>query len=109
MADCVVQKAACMNVKPRVTQRLKDLLKLGFGQQAIRHPPLVPEFVEFQHLLEPSNDPAFKLLAAPIQWGQSNPEQPDEDQSQQEQLHNVWTCLPTTLGSLYSQQTVFAS
>eukprot|EP00435_Cladocopium_sp_Y103_P033666 s1851_g8.t1 len=75
MADCVLQKAHSMKVVPQMSQRLKDLLKLGLGQQSIRHPPLVPEFAEYKYMDMPVTNPAFKLLAAPLQQGQQNTEQ----------------------------------
>ena len=75
MADCILQKAQTQNVVPVLSQRLKDLLKLGLGQQTVRHPPLVPEFVDYKYLDTPTSDPAYKLIAAPLSQGHTTTEQ----------------------------------
>ena len=75
MADCVLEASVQMGVQPTPSLRLKDLLRLGLGQQSIRHPPLVPEYKEFIHLSDISKHPAHKLLAAPPHHGETNTEQ----------------------------------
>eukprot|EP00435_Cladocopium_sp_Y103_P021325 s1919_g5.t1 len=78
MADCVLQEAEKRNIRPVLNPRLKDLLKLGLGQQSLRHAPLIPEYSHYLHLEEPSNNAAHKLLAAPLHSGATNTEQPSE-------------------------------
>ena len=75
MADCVLEASLQLGVQPTPSLRLKDLLRLGLGQQSIRHPPLVPEYKEFLHLSDISKNPAHKLLAAPPHHGEINTEQ----------------------------------
>ena len=75
MAACVLEAAALQGVKPSPSRRLKDLLRLGLGQQSIKHQPLVPEYKEFLHLDAVSMNPAHKLLSAPLQHGELNTEQ----------------------------------
>ena len=36
-----------LGVRPTPSLKLEDFLRLGLGQQSIRHPPLVPEYKEF--------------------------------------------------------------
>lgn len=84
MAQCVLDWAAKLHVVPQQCPKLKDLLRLGLGQQSIRHPPLIPEFREFLHLDTPTNNPAYKLLVAPPTSG-DNSEQPLQDRMDDEQ------------------------
>ena len=80
MAACVLDAAALQGVKPTPSRRLKDLLRLGLGQQSIKHQPLVPEYKGFLHLDAASMNPAHKLLAAPPQHGELNTEQQHFDE-----------------------------
>jgi hypothetical protein len=80
MAACVLEAAALQGVKPSPSRRLKDLLRLGLGQQSIKHHPMVPEYKEFLHLEAVSTNPAHKLLAAPPQHGELNTEQQHFDE-----------------------------
>ncbi|CAL1152867.1 unnamed protein product, partial [Cladocopium goreaui] len=75
MAHCVLQMAKKLGVTPQIQPRLKDLLKLNMGQQTVRHPPLIPEYKTFVFSESPSPDPAYKLLAAPLQQGAESTEQ----------------------------------
>jgi len=75
MAHCVLQMAKKLGVTPQIQPRLKDLLKLNMGQQTVRHPPLIPEYKTFVFSESPLPDPAYKLLAAPLQQGAESTEQ----------------------------------
>ena len=72
---CVLQMAKKLGVTPQIQPRLKDLLKLNMGQQTVRHPPLIPEYKTFVFSESPLPDPAYKLLAAPLQQGAESTEQ----------------------------------
>ena len=81
VAACVSDVAKALGVVPRVSSRLKDLLKLNLGQQTVRHPPLIPEYKEYIHSATTMSDPAYKLRAAPPVTGEQTTEQHDSQES----------------------------
>ena len=81
MANCVLQMAKTFGVTPQIQPRLKDLLKLNMGQQTVRHPPLIPEYKTFVFSQSPVSDPAYKLLAAPLQQGAESTEQHEHQET----------------------------
>ena len=82
MANCVQQMAQTMNITPKVSARLKDLLKLNMGQQTVSHPPLVPEYKSYVYSDVPESNEAYKLLAAPpFQGAESTEQQPNSEEA----------------------------
>ena len=75
MAQCVLSMVSNMGVKPHISPRLKDLLKMTMGHQNVRHPPLIPEYKMYVHTESEETNPAYKLLAAPFPTGADDTEQ----------------------------------
>lgn len=79
MAQCVAHQCELWKIPLQVSPKLKDLLRMGFGQQSIRHPPLVPEFKEFVFPEIPSSDSSRKLIIAPPLTGELSEQSPEKE------------------------------
>ena len=87
LASCVAEQATQRGLTLEVTPKLKRFLQLSINQQTRHHAPLMPEFKQFVHLDQPSNEPYLKLLVTPPTQG-PNTESPKRSRTTYK--YGVW-------------------
>ena len=69
MSRCLQDRIQQLGLTLHLDPRLKDLTTMALGTQNLRQPPLISEFLGFEHLPHAVTIPAYKLLASPPSRG----------------------------------------